>query len=584
MVDTQIQPNSRPIDEILAPSAVNITSTSIQLGDVFARTIFVSTFPRFVNVGWFSSIINLDRKFDISIFLHPKDTGIVLKQLRTQLGRLQAQEIEEQTDGKVRNPLLEIAISDVESLRDRLQQGAERFFELGVYITIYGKSESELKETEVTMREILDAHLVSIRKTTFRMEDGFRSTLPISKDLVDVHTSANTNPISSLFPFASYDLTSDEGIMYGINSHNNSLVLFDRFSLENANTVIFGKSGGGKSFAVKLEILRSMIFGTQIFVIDPENEYEALAQAVGGTSVDVSVSSPQHINPFDIPPVEKGHSFQDSLRSHIAYLIGFFKLLLKEITSDEEAMLDEAIRQTYASKDIREETINNDISAPLLSDFQIILQGMAGGEAIANRINRYTEGSFAGFLNNPTNVSLNNQIVVFNIKNMEEELRPVAMYLVLNYIWSRVRVKLRKRILVIDEAWWLMRFKFSGEFMLNIAKRARKYYLGLTTISQDISDFMSAEYGRPVITNSSLQLLLKQSPADIDNVQKTFRLTDSEKNFLLQAPIGQGLFFAGTNHVALQVVASPAEKELVTSNPQELLDIKEAQEMLNQNS
>lgn len=578
---TETQP--KLIDDLLAPSAIDISSSHIQIGDMFARTLFVTTFPRYLNTNWFSPVINMDKPFDVSIFVHPEDTSTVLKQLRDRLGRLQAQQIEESSAGKVRDPILETAINDIENLRDKLQQGTDRFFRLGMYITVYGASLKELDDTENKIKSILDGQLVYSKQATFRMREGFFSTMPLSEDQLQVHNFLNTEPISSVFPFVSYDLTSDKGILYGINTHNNSLVLFDRFNLENANMVIFGKSGGGKSYAVKLEILRSLMFNTQVFIIDPENEYKFLSDTVGGTSIKISIASPHHINPFDLPKPLPDESPPDVLRSHIINLSGLFRLMLGTLSPEEDAILDEAINQTYAIKDITPTTTDlATATPPLMSDLQAILEGMSGAESLVIRIKKYTEGTFAGFLNNPTNVQLDNQLVVFSIRDMEEELRPIAMYLVLNFIWTQVRVELKKRILVVDEAWVLMKYHAGAAFLFNIAKRARKYYLGLTTISQDIPDFMASSYGKPIITNSSLQLLLKQSTAAIDLVKETFNLTDAEKFFLLESRVGHGLFFAGTNHVALRIVASYAEDQIITSDPRQILEIEEAKKELAQ--
>ncbi|MDP3954139.1 MAG: ATP-binding protein [bacterium] len=571
------------LDEMLAPSALNISASDIQIGSKFLRTIFIVTYPRYLNANWFSPIINMDRVFDIAIFVHPQDTARILKKLRDKLGRLQAQDIEEQAAGKVRNPVLETAINDIEELRDQLQQGTDRFFELGVYITIYGNSADELNEIENKIKGILEAQLVYSKQATFRMKEAFSSTLPLGNDKLEVHTALNTEPISSIFPFVSYDLTMDKGLLYGINTHNNSLVLFDRFSLENANMVIFGKSGGGKSYAVKLEVLRSLMFGIQVFIIDPENEYKFLADTVGGTNVKISIASQNHINPFDLPKPMPGETPSDVLRSHILNITGLLRLMLGQLTPEEEAMLDEGVTQTYAIKDI---TYNSDFSnaePPVLSDLQSVLQGMTGTDSLVIRLKKYTEGTFSGFLNNPTNVVLDNQLVVFSIRDMEEELRPVAMYLVLNHIWTRIRAELRQRLMVVDEAWWLMKSAAGGDFLLNVAKRARKYFLGLTTISQDIPDFLSSPYGKPIITNSSLQMLLKQSPASIDLVQQTFALTDSEKFYLLESQVGHGLFFAGSNHVGLRIIASYQEDQVITSDPRQILEIQEAKKQLAEN-
>ncbi len=566
--------------EILAPSALTVNANELQIGERYARTIFVTTYPRYLNTAWLSPIINLDKEFDMAFFIHPENTVVVLKRLRDQLGRLEAQIIEEQTAGKVRDPELETGIGDIEGLRDRLQQGTEKFFRLGVYITIYGKTIAELNDTESAIRNLLESQLVYTKPATFRMKEGYVSTMPLNLDRLDIQTSLNTEPISSMFPFVSYDLTLDRGILYGINLHNNSLVLFDRFSLENANTVMLGKSGGGKSYAVKLEILRSMMFGTQVFVIDPENEYQYLSDMVGGTSVKISISSQDHINPFDLPRPRPDESNADVLRSHVVNLSGFFKILLGSVTPQEDAILDEAIRQTYAARDITTDSDLQNITPPLLTDFQSVLSGMEGAESISLRIKKYTEGSFSGFLNNPTNVRLDNQLVVFSIRDMEEELRPVAMYLVLNFIWTQIRSELKQRLLVVDEAWLIMRFEAGGAFLFDIAKRARKYYLGVTAISQDIPDFMSSPYGKPIITNSSLQILLKQSPASIDLVKDTFHLTDAEKFFLLEAQVGHGLFFAGTSHIAIRIIASYAEDQIITSDPRQLLEIEAAKREL----
>jgi conjugal transfer ATP-binding protein TraC len=584
MADSNQSNSTNSLVDLLAPSAVNVQSNYIQIGDKFARTIFITTFPRYLNTNWFSPIINMSSPLDISISIQPQDVGEILKKLRDKLGRFEAQVMEDQAAGKVRDPIMETAISDIETLRDKLQQGTDRFFELGLYITIYGNSLKELEETQNKIKGILDAQLVYSKEAIFKMEEAFASTMPINSDKLMLHNSLNTEPISSIFPFVSHDLTSDKGLLYGVNTHNNSLVLFDRFSMENYNSVIFGKSGGGKSFTVKLEILRSMMFGTQVFIIDPENEYKFLSDTVGGTSAKISISSDQHINPFDLPRPMADETTEDVLRSHVINLTGLMKIMLGAVSPEEEAILDEAINQTYAIKDIGPNSDLKTVMPPLMSDFQRVLEGMTGTESLVIRIKKYTEGSFAGFLNNPTNIELNNQLVVFSIRDMEEELRPVAMYLVLNFIWTQIRVEMKKRILVVDEAWVLMKSGAGAQFLFNIAKRCRKYFLGLTTISQDVSDFMSSEFGKPIISNSSIQILLRQSPATIDFTRQIFNLTDAEKFYLLESRVGHGLFFAGQNHVAIRVVASYAEDQIITSDPRQLLEIEQAKKELAQQS
>jgi type IV secretory pathway VirB4 component len=576
MPETPNQPQTIP--EILAPAAMSVSSNSMQLGPKFSRTIFLATYPRYLNTSWFSPIINLDRALDISIFVHPKSTADILKQLRDQLARLQAQAMEEASKGKVRDPVLETAMADIEVLRDKLQQGTDKFFELGVYITIYENSLKELDETENKIKGLLEYQLIFAKAATFRMIEGFNSTLPINEDKLNIHTSLNTEPLSSLFPFISFDLTSNSGILYGINTHNNSLVLFDRFKLENYNSVVFGKSGGGKSYTIKLEILRSLVFGTQVLILDPEDEYKYLADTVGGSPVKISINSDQHLNPFDLPTPKEGEIPADIFRSHILDLAGLMKLILGDLTPEESAILDEALIQTYAIKDISPDSDFSKLPPPVLGDLQSILEGLTGAESMATRLKKYTEGTFAGFLNQPTNVPLDNQMIVFGIRDMEEELRPIAMYLILNFIWGKVRRDVHQRIILVDEAWVLMKYEVGANFLSNIAKRCRKYFTGLTTISQDIPDFLASPQGKTILTNSSIQILMKQSPAAIDVVQQTFNLTDAEKFYLLEARVGFGLFFLGQNHVGIRVVASYAEDQIITSDPRQILEIEKAKE------
>ncbi len=564
------------IDEILAPSAVSISSNYIQVGEKMARTLFISTYPRFLNTNWFSPVINLDQELNLGFHIHPEDTASILKKLRDRLARLQAQAIEEEAKGKVRDPVLEIAISDIETLRDKLQIGTDRFFRFGLYLTILGKDPKELDEIEKRIRNILESQLIVVKPATFRMKEGFTASLPLGKDELKISSALNTEPISSSFPFVSHDLTQDQGILYGINMHNNSLILFDRFSLENANQVVFGTSGGGKSYAVKLEILRSILFGTQVFVIDPEHEYKHVAETLGGSFAKISIASDSHINPFDLPSPREDEQPEDVFRSHVLDLTGLMKVMLGEMSSEEESVLDEALIQTYASKDIYPNRDFSDKEPPLMSDFQNILENMAGAESLVIRIKKYTEGTFSGFLNQPTNVSLDNQLIVFSIRDMEDELKPVAMYLILNFIWTKVRKELRKRVLVVDEAWWLLRNDAGANFLLNTAKRARKYFLGLTTISQDVPDFINSPFGKPIVTNSALQLLMKQSPAGIETVKETFNLTETEKITLLGSRVGHGLFFTGASHAAIRNVASYTEAQIITTAPRQILEIKEA--------
>jgi len=570
------KPGEKNICDIIAPAGLEVNPAYLKLGEKFVKTIFIFTYPRYLNTGWFNPIINLPELLDISIFVHPIDTAMALRNLRKKAAQIEAQLIERQEKGLVRDPMLETAYQDIEMLRDQLQQAQEKLFDIGIYVTIYADSLEGLNKLEEKINSLFESQLVYAKPAIFQQLEGFASTLPLNTDKLLLHTPLNSAPISSLFPFVSVDLTSDEGILYGINRHNNTLVIFDRFSLENANSVVFAKAGAGKSYACKLEILRSLMMGVDVLVIDPENEYQKLAESVGGSFFKISLTSENQINPFDIPIIPKGEDPADVFKSHILNLTGLIKLMLGMITPEEEAILDRALIATYESRDITPDKEDfTDLQPPLLEDFQLVLESMEGGRGLAKRLERFTKGSYAGFLNKPTNIDIKNRLIVFSVRDLEEQLRPIAMYIILSFIWNLIRAEFKKRIMVIDEAWWLMKYPDSASFLFSLAKRCRKYYLGLTTITQNVEDFLESPYGRPIITNSALQLLLKQAPASIDVVAKTFNLSAAEKQLLLEADVGEGIFFAGLNHVAIQIIASYFENKIITTKPEEILEMQE---------
>ncbi len=564
--------------DTIAPTALNIGSREIQLGEKFARTFYTISYPRYLTDGWFAPVINLDKVLDISIFIHPVDTELALRSFQKKVAEVQSQISEREAKGLVRDPLLDTAYADLEALRDNLQQAQEKIFDIGLYLALYGDSKEEIDKSEGEIHSILDARLVYTKPALFQQEQGFRSCLPLGSDELMVHSKLNSSPLSSIFPFVSFDLTSDRGILYGINRHNSSLILFDRFSLENYNSVVFAKSGSGKSYSTKLEILRSLMFGTDVIVIDPEREYDKLVEATGGRTFHISLSSEHHINPFDLPAVKEDEDPRDILRSNIINLVGLFRLMLGGLTPEEDAVIDRAISETYALKDITGDSDFTGAQPPLLTDFEQVLSGMEGTESLIERLSKYTKGTWAGFLNQPTNIDIKQQFIVFSVRDMEDELKPVAMYIVTHYIWNAVRRDIKKRLLIIDEAWWMMKSDDTASFLYSLAKRGRKYYLGVCTITQDVEDFLKSQYGRPILTNSSMQLLLKQSPTTIDVLQQTFNLTDEEKYLLLEAGVGEGLFFAGLKHVAIKVVASYTEDQIITSDPSQLLAIRQEKE------
>jgi type IV secretory pathway VirB4 component len=562
------------LKDVLAPSALQITPRELNLGEQVSRTFFIISYPKYLTENWFSPIINLEKVFDISIFIHPIDTAPMLKKLQKKVAEIQSQIRDREMRGMVRDPILDAAYENTESLRDSLQQAEQRLFDVGVYVSVYAKDKEELDKAEDEVKSMLESQLIYLKPALFQQDQGYRSVLPLCTDELFVHSKLNTSPLSSIFPFISFDLTAENGILYGINLHNSSLVLFDRYSMENYNSVLFAKSGAGKSYTTKLEVLRSLMFDTEVVVIDPEREYEYMASATGGRYFNISLSSEHHINPFDLPIVHEDENPSDVLRQNIITLVGLFRIILGGLTPEEDALIDRAITETYALKDITGNTDFSNMTPPLLSDFELVLSGMEGSESLLLRLTKYTKGTWAGFINKPTNVDINHKFIVFSVRDMEEDLKPAAMYIVTNHIWTAVRRELKKRLLVVDEAWFMMKSEDTASFLYSVAKRGRKYYLGLATITQDVDDFLKSPYGVPILQNSSIQILLKQSPTAVDRVQSTFNLTDEEKYLLLESQVGEGIFFAGSKHVAIKVIASYTEDQIITSDPSQLLAIK----------
>lgn len=565
------------IKDLIAPSSMKVEPSFVRLGDVFCRTLFIVTYPRYVTVGWASPIINLSAQMDVAMFFYPIKADVILKELKRKVGVLEAQIQMDAESGKPRDPIAETAMRDIEQLRDDLTQGIEHFFQFAFYCTFYSTDQEQLERLSRTVETTFGGMLIYTKRAYYQAEQGFNSTLPIGNDELMITFNMSTSPIASSFPFTSAELTSDNGILYGVNRHNNSLILFDRFSLQNANAVIFATSGAGKSYSVKLEILRSLMLGTEVIVIDPEMEYKHLSDAVGGTYINISLASSAKLNPFDLPrPTGEAVSVEDIIRSAVITIKGLLKLMLGKLTVAEDSILDRALLETYAKKDIVPGADLSAVEPPIMQDFQDILEGMEGTGDLVLRLKKYTEGTFSGLLNSPTTVRMDNILVTFSVRDLEDELRPMAIYTIVNYIWNVVRSERKKRVLVIDEAWWLMQAEDSAKFIFALVKRCRKYYLGITTITQDVNDFLTSPYGQAIVTNSAMQLLLRQSPAAIDLIAKTFLLTQSEKYLLLESGRGEGIFFAGQKHAAIQIVASYTEDQIVTTDPKQLLQIEQA--------
>ena len=575
------------IKDLIAPASFEVTPDYVRLGDTYVRTLFVVNYPRYVGVGWSAPVINFNATLDVGMYFYPIKSEVILKQLKKKVGVIEAAIISDSEKGAPRDPIQETALRDIEGLRDNLTQGIEHFFQFALYTTVYAKDKEELDRLCVQVESLFGTKLIMTKRGYFQAEQGFNSTLPLGNDELSIPCNMNSSPIASSFPFISADLTSDHGILYGINRHNNSLILFDRFSLANANACVFATSGAGKSYTIKLEVLRSLMMGTDVLIIDPEMEYKHLSDAVGGSYVNISLASESKVNPFDLPrPKGEEISSEDIIRSAVITLKGLTKIMIGKpmgesgklgFTPEEDSVLDRALLEAYAKKDITADT--RDLTAvepPVLQDLQDVLEGMEGAGDLVVRLRKYTEGTFAGLLNSPTTVETHNQLVIFSVRDLEDELRPMAIYTIVNYIWNVVRSESKKRILVIDEAWWLMQHEDSAKFIFALVKRCRKYFLGVTTITQDVNDFLGSQYGQAIVNNSQMQILMKQSPAAVDLIQKTFNLTDGEKFLLLESGVGEGIFFAGKNHAAIKVVASYTEDQIITTDPRQLLEIEAA--------
>ncbi len=567
------------IHDLIAPQSMEVESSYIRLGDAYVRTLFVMVYPRYLMVGWFGPIMNINKTIDIAMFFYPIPAPLILKQLQRKVGEVQAQLMHDSQEGAPRDPMREAAFQDMERLRDDLTQGIEHFFQFALYTTLYATSKKELDQFTDEIEGLFASKLVYTKKVFYQAEQGFNSTAPLGSDELLITFNMSSSPCATSFPFISADLTSNTGVLYGINKHNQSLIIFDRFSLQNGHMVVFATSGAGKSFAIKLEVLRQLMMGAEVIIIDPEMEYKSVSDAVGGTYINISLSSDQKVNPFDLPRKLEGQTDgEDLIRSAVTIVKGLMRLILKDVSPVEDSLLDRALLETYAKKDITPEADFSTIEPPIMQDFLDVLEGMEGTETIIVKLKKYTEGTFSGLFNSPTTVEMRNKLVTFSVRDLEDELRPIAVYAIITYIWNVVRSEKRQRILVIDEAWWIMQFEDSAKFLFSLVKRGRKYYLGITTITQDVNDFLRSPYGQAIVNNSALQLLLKQSPAAIDVIQKTFLLTDSEKQLLLEAPPGHGIFFAGPKHAAIYIAASLQEEQLVTTDPRALLKAQEAGE------
>lgn len=559
------------IQDIIAPEAIEVDFTYQKINSTYSRTIFVAGYPRTVPANWLSPLINFPHQLDVSMFIFPVDSGEILENLKRKITEMEAEIQSDIRSGKISNINTEVKLDDARVIREQLAKGAERFYQYGLYITIKSEDLETLDNMTKKLQSTLGSLLIISKKATLQMDEGFKTTLPMGLDKLMITRNMDTTSLATTFPFTSSELTMDTGIVYGLNEHNDSLVIFDRFRMENANMVIFAKSGAGKSYTVKLEILRQMMFGCEVIVLDPEHEYEELSTTLDGEYINFTFGGETKINPFDLSNLyEEG---ENELGQKIITLHGLLKVMLGEMTATQEAILDRSLVASYKAKGITPDPATQTNQPPLMEDLYKSLIGMETPEAddLSSRLEKYITGSFRGIFDQASNLDIKNQLTIFSVKEMADELRPVAMYIILDFIWTRIKKDLKKRILVIDEAWYFMKHRDSASFIHGMVKRARKYYLGITTITQDVEDFVSNDFGKAIVTNASIQFLMKQSTAAIPILSETFYLSEGERQLLMAADVGEGIFFAGSNHVALRVVASDDEHEIITTDPEELV-------------
>lgn len=568
------------IKELIAPPGVEFFSDYSQIGNIFSKSLVILEYPSFLYAGWLEKIVNLDEAFNLVLYFYPLDTGEVLKKLEKQLARIEAQMIER--EGKPRSPELEAAYKNIENLRDALVQAQEKMMKVSIYLTIFAENKKDLDVRFQKINKIFESSLFISKPIMFQQKEALTTTAPLSLDLLNIPYQLNTFTAASAFPFISSELVDESGVLLGVNLQNAGLVILDRFKYENPHLVILARSGAGKSYTTKLEVMRNLMMGTDVLILDPENEYRSIAEIYNGSFINISLKSESNFNPFDLPPVLENEEPYEVYKEHVANLINFCQLLFGEkLPVEDISILDQAINQTYASFNITPDQDFSQIKIfPTFNDLEKILRSLTGGDRLANKLYPYTQGNFSGFINKPTTVVLDKRVVVFGLKDLPEVLRPIGMFMILNYILNRVRREIKKRLVIIDEAWWIMRQEAGAEFLLNAVKRGRKYQLALTTITQDVEDFLNSPYGRPIITNSAIVFLMKQSPATIDLVGDVFALTEGEKNFLVRAERGEGLILVGNKRVPIYVLASYAEDQIIRTRPEQLIALKKAKENL----
>lgn len=555
--------------DFISYSGLEESSTYLQMGEKYVRTLFISGYPFTANTGWLNMLVNFNHDIDISYHIEQIDAHIALPKLNRKITELESTKRTMLKAGKVIGSEITDPLESAMELKDKILRGQEKLFQVSIYMTITADSLANLNRVTILLETVMSQRLFYIKTATFQQLEGLQSILPRAENLLNQKRNLDSSSASLTFPFVSSELVQESGILYGINRSNNSLVIIDRFSLNNSNSIIFAQSGSGKSFTAKVEILRQLMQGTKVVVIDPEREYKRLSESVNGAYIKLSAKSKEKINPFDFSLSSSGG--ENDLSEHIQDLTEIISLMIQGLNAEEKAAVDKAIIQTYKNFgfSMTGKNTSKNKAFPILKDFYKVLKEMKQ-KGLRNRLERFVTGSLSSVFNSQTNIKLNNRLVVFDIKDLNESLRQIMMMVVSNFVHSQVKANLQKRILVIDEGWMLLQHEESARFVSGLVRRARKYYLGVTIISQQANDFLNQEYGRAIASQSSLRILMKQDTTTIKKVVEEFNLSEYEKHFLLTCDRGEALIIADQNHVALKVVASEKEHPLLTTDPREI--------------
>jgi type IV secretory pathway VirB4 component len=564
--------------DLISYSGLEESVNYLQLGDKFVRTLFISGYPYVASTGWLNMLVNFNHNIDISYHIEQIDPMTALPKLNRKITELESTKRNMLKQGKVLGSEITDPLESAITLKDKIQRGQEKLFQLSIYMTITEDSLAELNKTTSLLETLMSTRLFYIKSASFQQLEGLQSVLPRGQNILQQKRNLDSSSTALTFPFISSELVQESGILYGINKSNNSLVIVDRFILNNANSIVFAQSGAGKSYTEKVEILRQLMQGTKVIVIDPEREYKQLANSVNGTYIRLSAKSKEKINPFDFS-INK----ESELSEHIQDLTEIISLMAGGLNAEERAGVDKAILQTYkdfgwlmtpkvkVKKNKKEKRGRKpkEKTYPILKDFYKTLKHMKQRK-LCSKLEKFVKGSLSFVFDSQTNIKLDNRLVIFDIKDLDESLRQIMMLVVANFVESQVKTDPQKRILVVDEGWILLQHEESARFIAGLTRRARKYYLGVTIISQQANDFLSQDYGRAIASQSSLRILMKQDTTTIKKVASEFNLSEYEQHFLLTCDKGEALIIADQNHVAVKVVASEKEHPLITTDPKEI--------------